>query len=264
MQDLRISLVQANQIWEDKSANLRHYEELLGNMKEPTDLILLPEMFQTGFSMNTIGLAEKMEDSSSISWLKQQAKEKNAAFYTSLIIAENGNYYNRGVFVEPNGKITSYDKRKLFGMADESTFFTAGSKEVIVNYLGWKINLQICYDLRFPENIRNGEIEEQPIYDLLLYVANWPERRIHHWSTLLPARAIENQCYVAGLNRVGADNLGLIYNGQSKIINLLGEEISNLCNNESVYTLSISYSELNELRVKLPFLRDSDYRSFLK
>lgn len=261
MQDLRITFIQANQIWEDKVANLKHYEELLVSVPE-TDLILLPEMFQTGFSMNTGELAEKMQTSSGISWLKQRAAQKNAAFYTSLIIAENGKYYNRGVFVEPGGKITCYDKRKLFGMAEESIHFTAGSKEVIVDYLGWKINLQICYDLRFPENIRNGEIDGKPVYDLLLYVANWPERRIRHWSTLLPARAIENQCYVAGLNRVGTDNSGLSYNGQSKLIDLLGEEISNLSDSENVITQSVSYHEQALLREKLPFLKDSNYRSF--
>ena len=261
MQDLKITFIQADQIWEDKTANLKHYEELLKSVSE-SDLILLPEMFQTGFSMNTKGLAEKMESSSSISWLKQQAAQNNAAFYTSLIIEEDGKYYNRGVFVEPGGKITCYDKRKLFGMAEESIHFTAGSNEVIVNYMGWKINLQICYDLRFPENIRNGEIDGLPVYDLLLYVANWPERRVHHWSALLPARAIENQCYVAGLNRVGTDNSGLSYTGQSKLINLLGEEISNLSDSENVITQSISYHEQALLREKLPFLKDSNYRSF--
>lgn len=261
MQDLRITFVQADQCWEDKTANFNHYEELLKSVSE-TDIILLPEMFQTGFSMNAKQLSEKMENSASISWLKGQAKEKKAAFYTSLIIEEEGKYYNRGVFIEPDGKITCYDKRKLFGMAEESIYFTPGSKEVIVNYLGWKINLQICYDLRFPENIRNGEMNGKPAYDLLLYVANWPERRIHHWSTLLPARAIENQCYVAGLNRVGNDHSGLSYNGQSKLINLLGEEISNLLNSESVITQDISYDELVQLREKLPFLKDSDYRLF--
>ncbi len=261
MQNLRITFVQADQRWEDKSANFNHYEELLKAVSE-TDIILLPEMFQTGFSMNAKQLSEKMENSASISWLKQQAKEKKAAFYTSLIIEEEGKYYNRGVFIEPEGKITCYDKRKLFGMAEESIYFTAGSKEVIVDYLGWKINLQICYDLRFPENIRNGETNGKPAYDLLLYVANWPERRIHHWSTLLPARAIENQCYVAGLNRVGNDHSGLSYSGQSKLINLLGEELSNLLNSESVITQDISYDELVQLREKLPFLKDSDYRLF--
>lgn len=261
MQDLKITLIQTHQVWEDKAANLAHYEHLLSAVSG-TDLILLPEMFQTGFSMNVAALAEKAENSPGIDWLKKQAAEKQAAFYTSLIIEENGQYYNRGVFVEPDGKISTYDKRKLFGMADESIHFTPGTKETIVEYLGWKINLQICYDLRFPENIRNGEIDGKPAYDLLLYVANWPQRRIQHWSALLPARAIENQCYVAGLNRIGSDKLGLDYNGQSKLINLLGEELSNLSESESVNTIGISYSEMKELRGKLPFLRDSNYRSF--
>lgn len=260
MQDLRITLVQADQFWEDKKANLKHYDALLQSVSE-TDLILLPEMFQTGFSMNAAALAEQMDNSLSIDWLKSQAAEKKVAFYTSLIIEENGNYYNRGVFVEPTGKISTYDKRKLFGMADESIYFQAGSKETIVEYLGWKINLQICYDLRFPENVRNGEINGEAAYDLLLYVANWPERRIHHWSVLLPARAVENQCYVAGLNRIGKDGSKHNYNGQSKLINILGEEISNLSELECVNTISISYSEMKQLREKLPFLKDSNYRS---
>lgn len=261
MKDLNIALIQPDQIWEDKEANLKHYEQLLRETRSP-DLVLLPEMFHTCFSMNSKALAETMESSRGIEWLKTQALKLNAAFYTSLIIEEKGMYYNRGVFVEPTGKITTYDKRKLFGMANEPDHFTAGQKEVIVDYLGWKINLQICYDLRFPENIRNGEKDGKARYDLLLYVANWPERRIHHWSALLVARAIENQCYVAGANRVGTDGSGLAYNGQSKIINLLGEEISNLSDSESVNTASISYAELVELRGRLPFLKDSDYRSF--
>lgn len=260
MQDLKITLVQTHQVWEDKEANFANYERLLSGVSE-TDLILLPEMFHTGFSMNVGALAEKPENSPGIAWLKKQAAEKQAAFYTSLIIEENGRYYNRGIFAEPNGKISIYDKRKLFGMADESIHYTPGTKETIVEYLGWRINLQICYDLRFPENIRNGEIGGKPAYDLLLYVANWPQRRIAHWSALLPARAIENQCYVAGVNRIGTDYLGLDYNGQSKLITLLGEEVSNLSDSESVNTVSISYSEMKDLREKLPFLRDSNYRS---
>ncbi|MDR0801879.1 nitrilase-related carbon-nitrogen hydrolase [Fluviicola sp.] len=261
MQDLKITLIQTHQVWEDKAANLANYERLLHTIPE-TDLVLLPEMFQTGFSMNTEALAEAPDNSPGIEWLKKQASVKKAAFYTSLIIRDSDCCYNRGVFVEPSGKISIYDKRKLFGMADESIYFSAGTKETIVEYLGWKINLQICYDLRFPENIRNGEINGKPAYDLLLYVANWPQRRIQHWSALLPARAIENQCYVAGVNRIGTDNTGLEYNGQSRLINLLGEDLSNLSDSESICTVSINYSEMETLRGKLPFLKDSNYRSF--
>lgn len=256
MHNLNITLLQADQYWEDKARNLAHYEDLLEQVG-PTDLILLPEMFHTGFSMNTSALAETMNDSPGINWLRKQAEKKQAAFYTSLIILENGHYYNRGVFIEPNGHITCYDKRKLFGMADESEHYTCGNKEVIVSYKNWNINLQICYDLRFPENIRNRETEGKARYDLLLYVANWPERRVAHWSALLPARAIENQCYVAGVNRVGTDNHGHHYNGESAVINLLGEKISNHSHSECIIQVVIDYSELTNLRTRLPFLKDA-------
>lgn len=258
MRDLHITLIQADQIWEDKEANLRLYEDLLQEVTH-TDLILLPEMFHTSFTMNSEALAEKMEDSLGITWLKKQAQAKNAAFYTSLIIEEGGSYYNRGVFVEPSGSIHCYDKRKLFALAEEDHHFTAGNKETIVNYLGWKINLQICYDLRFPENCRNYEENGVPHYDLLLYVANWPERRIAHWEVLLPARAIENQCYVAAVNRIGTDQKNLTYNGKSKIINVLGENISNLSHSKTIINQQISYKELFELRKSLPFLRDHKF-----
>lgn len=254
MQDLHITLVQADQIWENKEANLKLYEELLKEVQK-TDLILLPEMFHTAFTMNSAALAEKMDDSIGISWLKKQAEEKNAAFYTSLIVEENGNYYNRGVFIEPTGKIHTYDKRNLFALAQEDQYFSPGTEETIVNYLGWKINLQICYDLRFPENCRNYMKDGTPHYDLLLYVANWPEKRITHWEALLTARAIENQCYVAGVNRVGTDEKTLNYNGKSKIINILGELISNHDMNNIVISKMISYIELANQRKQLPFLR---------
>lgn len=175
MRDLRITLVQANQIWEDKQANLHHFEQLISGVS--TDVIVFPEMFHTGFSMNPEKLAEKMTDSQGIAWLKKIAAEKSAACYTSLIIEENNCFYNRGVFVEPTGKITVYDKRKCFGLAGEDLVFTAGKNTAIVDYNGWKINLQICYDLRFPEICRNEVKDETALYDVLIYVANWPERR---------------------------------------------------------------------------------------
>lgn len=257
MHDLKVTLVQANQVWENKMANFKNYEGLLDNCG-PTDLIVLPEMFQTAFSMNSAVLAEEMESGESISWLKQQAKKHNAAFYTSLIISENGSYYNRGLFVYPSGEIVIYDKRHRFAMAGEDQFFSAGKTEQIVEYKGWKINLQICYDLRFPENVRNVEINGTPKYDLIIYVANWPERRVSHWKALLQARAIENQSYVIGVNRVGTDDLGLNYSGESAIYNALGDKISNLSiNEESISQNVLSFNSLEEVRLKLPFLRDS-------
>lgn len=262
MQDLRITLVQANQIWEDKLANLAHYESLLEDVKE-TDLIVLPEMFHTCFSMRPERLAEKMDTSIGLDWLKKQAETRNAAFYTSLIIEEDGKYYNRGVFVEPDGAIMVYDKRKRFGLAGEDAVFAAGIYEKIVHYKGWNINLQICYDLRFPENVRNYLVDGGARYDVIIYVANWPERRSTHWNTLLKARAIENQAYVVGVNRVGEDANQLVYSGDSQLITALGEVISTIQpTTETVETHVLKQTDIQAIRENLPFLKDSSNRSF--
>ncbi len=254
MQDLTLTLVQADQIWEDVQANLDHYTELLSAV-ENSDLILLPEMFQTAFSMNT-SLAETM-DGPSISWLKKVAAEKQSAIYTSLMIAENDQFFNRGVFVFPSGEISHYNKRKTFGLAKENDHFASGTTEKIVSWKGWNIQLQICYDLRFPEICRN-RIEEngQPAYDLLLYVANWPEKRSAHWKALLTARAIENQSYVAGVNRVGVDANNFTYSGNSKLVDALGEESLLPIHTEIAATHVISKTELQRIREVLPFLSD--------
>ncbi|MBP5983186.1 MAG: nitrilase family protein [Fluviicola sp.] len=255
MRDLRITLVQANQIWEDKQANLNHFEQLIAEVE--TDLFVFPEMFHTGFSMNPEKLAESMTESQGLSWLKRIAAEKNAACYTSLIIEENNCYFNRGVFVEPSGKTTIYDKRKRFALAGEDLVFSAGKSSTIVDYNGWKINLQICYDLRFPEICRNEIKDETALYDVLIYVANWPERRKHHWNSLLIARAIENQCIVIGVNRVGTDANSLSYSGNSVVINALGEITATTNENEEhIVTSFISKDSLLETREKLPFLKD--------
>lgn len=215
MQGLKIALVQANQVWEDKEANFENYSALLKYV-EGIQLIVLPEMFHTGFSMHTSVLAETMENSKGLKWLKELAKAKNSAIYTSLIIEENSNYFNRGVFIFPSGDVTIYDKRKTFGLAGEDKAFKSGTKESIVEYMDWKFQLQVCYDLRFPEIVRNRLDSNQiPVYDVILYVANWPQKRIVHWQTLLKARAIENQSYVIGVNRVGIDSNDLIYSGES-------------------------------------------------
>ncbi|MDB0011386.1 nitrilase family protein [Crocinitomicaceae bacterium] len=257
MQDLKVTLVQADQFWEDKQANLENYDKLLANL-EDTDLIVLPEMFHTGFSMNAEVLAEKMEKSLGIEWLQKKAKALNAAFYTSLIIEENNHYYNRGVFVYPNGKITTYDKRKSFGLAGEDKIYTRGTKNTIVELNGWKIQLQICYDVRFPEINRNkiDEKTEQPLYDLLLFVANWPAKRSLHWKTLLTARAIENQSYVIGVNRVGKDANNLDYSGDSKITNALGDVQNLTLGKQEVKTYNLFSNELLKIRKTLPFLKD--------
>lgn len=252
MQDLSITLVQPDQKWEDKEANFANYERLLSDVD--TDLILLPEMFQTGFGMDT-SQAEEMTGQS-VSWLRNLASEKNAAVYTSLMINENGANMNRGIFVTPD-ELHTYDKRKVFGMAKEDEYFQPGQEEIIVAFRGWKFQLQICYDLRFPEIARNGlDPEGNPNYDVLLYVANWPEKRIMHWDALLQARAIENQCYVAACNRTGLDGNGFSYVGHSQLIDAMGN-----CNKlpaavETCQTFVINGDNLSRIREMLPFLKD--------
>ena len=257
MQDLKVTLVQANQIWENKKENIKHFEELLSTV-EDTDIIVLPEMFHTGFTMHAKKFAEEMKKSSAISWLQSMAAKKNAAIYTSFIAKEDDYYFNRGVFVEPSGKYTHYDKRKLFTLAGEEKVFKAGHVKTRVNYKGWKIQLQICYDLRFPEITRNGlQDHKSAKFDALLYIANWPEKRNTHWKALLTARAVENQCYVVGVNRVGEDGKGLTYSGDSAAINAYGESMTKIkAHKERVKTVVFSADHLKEVRTQLQFLKD--------
>lgn len=254
MQDLKVVLVQANQIWENKKENHENYIRLLSSLNQHCDLIILPEMFDTGFSMN-IDLAESVENNSSLSFLQNLASKYNAGIYTSLMLKDEDKIFNRGVFVFPNGDIKKYDKRKSFGLGGEDKYYTSGNSETIVEFRGWKINLQICYDLRFPEIARNYEVNGIPKYDLLLYVANWPAKRSAHWKSLLKARAIENQSYVIGVNRVGQDGNDLVYAGNSSCIDALGQIVCDL-ENEMIFTTSISKLTLNNTRVSLPFLKD--------
>lgn len=256
MQDLTITLIQTKQFWEDKVSNFTHFESILTHIGV-TDLIILPEMFHTGFTMNAVDFAENYTDSTAIKWLKNMALLKQAAIYTSLIIYDQNYFYNRGVFIEPNGKLTYYDKRKLFTLAGEEKVYRAGQEKKIVEYKGWRLQLQICYDLRFPEITRNSLVKNKPLFDILLYVANWPERRATHWKSLLFARAIENQSFVVGLNRVGEDGKGLTYSGDSMVINANGECISSILpHKESIQTLTLSMNTLLEFRQQLPFLKD--------
>lgn len=256
MQDLTITLIQTKQFWEDKVSNFTHFESILTHIGV-TDLIILPEMFHTGFTMNAVDFAENYTDSTAIKWLKNMALLKQAAIYTSLIIYDQNYFYNRGVFIEPNGKLTYYDKRKLFTLAGEEKVYRAGQEKKMVEYKGWRLQLQICYDLRFPEITRNSLVKNKPLFDILLYVANWPERRATHWKSLLFARAIENQSFVVGLNRVGEDGKGLTYSGDSMVINANGECISSILpHKESIQTLTLSMNTLLEFRQQLPFLKD--------
>ena len=261
MSNLTVSLIQSNLHWEDKSANLQMFEEKILFLKEKTELVILPEMFNTGFSMNPVQLAEQMEGKT-VQWMKRIAKQKNIILTGSLIIEENGNYFNRLVWMLPNGQYGIYDKRHRFAFAGEDQQFAAGEKRLIASVKGWRINLMVCYDLRFPVWARQqpdvSANESSLEYDLLIYVANWPERRIHAWNTLLQARAIENQCYAIGVNRVGNDGHNIYYNGNSMIIDPLGQIIYQKSEDEDVYTYTFEKQKLEEVRAKFPFWKDAD------
>lgn len=251
MEDLRVSLVQTSIEWENHQANLSHYSSLIADLKGKTDLVILPEMFATGFTMHPAKVAEQM-DGASVQWMAAQAMALEAAITGSLAIEENGQYYNRLFWVEPDGQFQTYDKRHLFTMAGEHIPYTAGSSRLIVTYKGWRICPMICYDLRFPVWSRNNEA-----FDVLIYTANWPDKRAYHWLTLLKARAIENQCYTIGVNRVGTDANGHNYNGDCCIVDpgwlktIFHAEVDTL-----VHTETLSASHLQSVRQKLPFLAD--------
>ncbi len=250
---LKITIIQADIVWEKKEDNLNSFSEKLNQITEPTDIIVLPEMFTTGFSMKTKKLAEDW-NGKTIEWLKQKAKEKDSVIVCSLIFSENKKFYNRLVWMNPDGSYQYYDKRHLFRMANEQKYYTAGNTKLIVEFKAWKICPLICYDLRFPVWCRN-----QNDYDVLIYIANWPEKRIYTWKTLLLARAIENQAYVIAVNRVGKDGNGIIYSGDSAVINPKGYIISKtLPYEESVETLALSKDELNNLRQAYPVKLDAD------
>lgn len=252
MRDLRVSLVQSMLHWEDAAANRAMFTEKFRALKGTTDLIVLPEMFTTGFSMRSAELAEHM-DGATVTWMKEQARELDAAIYGSAIIAEGGKYFNRGLFVEPEGSVITYDKRHLFRMAEEFQHYTAGNKRVVVEWRGWKLLLQICYDLRFPVFSRNRRD-----YDALLYVASWPEPRRYPWSQLLIARAIENQSYVIGVNRVGMDGKGHHYTGDSASVDPRGDADVMKASKEDVLHTVLHREALDDFRAKFPVAMDAD------
>ncbi|CAM3822888.1 nitrilase family protein [Flavobacterium cucumis] len=249
---MRIALFQTKLSWENPGTNRKFIEEYFLNEDELFDLFVLPEMFTTGFTMNPSAVAESMEGDTLI-WLKGLAKKKSCAITGSLVIKENDNYYNRMVFVFPSGAVQFYDKRHLFTLAGEDKVYTRGTEKLIVNYNNWNICLQICYDLRFPVFVRNVEN-----YDLLLYVANWPKPRINAWDILLKARAIENMCYLVGVNRLGADANDLEYPGHSKAVDFLGNSLVDCESELGVFVFEIDKKSLEETRQKLNFLSDRD------
>jgi len=249
---LKLTIVQTNLIWENKIENLQRFQSIIEKLNKKTDLIILPEMFTTGFSMTPEKFAEK-PDGKTVNWMQLMAKKNDSAIAGSIIIEENGNYYNRFLFVTENS-IEQYDKRHLFAMAGEHLHYQQGTQNTLIQYKEWKIRPQICYDLRFPVWSRNTDN-----YDLLIYVANWPEKRIAHWNALLKARAIENQSFVAGVNRIGFDGNNFAHTGDSAVYNPLGNKITKtLPNEESAETIEIDKEEIRKVRESLPFLNDRD------
>lgn len=268
MSPLTFTLIQTNLHWENKEANLQMFEQKIAAIKEKTQVVVLPEMFPTGFSMKPQQFAENMEGPT-VQWMKKVAAEKRIALTGSMIIEEEGHYYNRLIWMLPNGNYGIYNKRHLFGFAGEDQYYTPGTQRLIASANGWKINLMVCYDLRFPvwsrqtsplhsaEKGPGGEVE----YDILVYVANWPERRNHAWKTLLQARAIENQCYVIGVNRIGNDGNNIYHSGDSMVVNALGEVLYHKAHEEDIFTITLEKEHLLQIREKMPFLKDAD--SFL-
>jgi len=261
MSALTITIIQTDLVWQNKKANLDLLEQKINSIKGYKEVVVLPEMFSTGFSMQPEILAETM-DGETVTWMKRIAAEKKIILTGSIIIQEGANFYNRLIWMLPNGQFGQYDKRHLFAYAGEDKHYTAGNKRLIASVKGWKINLQICYDIRFPVWARQATTKlsnnEDGLYDLLLYVANWPQKRSHAWSTLLQARAIENQCFVVGVNRVGTDGNGIVHNGDSLVINPLGETLYHKAEVEDVHTITIQKLDVQEVRNQFPFWKDAD------
>lgn len=250
---LHIAIFQLDLVWENPSANRTKIDQLLQNVEKPTDIVFLPEMFTTGFSMNVEELAENI-DGETVQWMKNRCKELQLALCGSLIIKDNGQYYNRLVFVEPSGSIRFYDKRHLFTMGNEESHFQKGMDRLIVQYKGWRICPLICYDIRFPVWSRNRNE-----YDLLIYSANWPRNRKDVWNTLLKARAIENQSFVIGANRVGVDGQNISYSGNSQIFGAKGNCLAESKEGEEmIVSTEISMAELIKFRNTFPVLTDAD------
>src|ERR1700676_1150730 len=270
MSKLLISLVQTSLYWEDKTANLEMLQKKIEGIQDKTELIILPEMFSTGFSMEKESLAETM-DGMTVEWMRTTAAKKNAIITGSIIVrADEGGgpvFYNRLIWMLPTGEFAFYDKRHLFAYGKEDKHYSAGKKRLIASVNGWKVNLQVCYDLRFPVWLRQSNATDPqtaPEYDLLIVVANWPSARSLAWKSLLQARAVENQCYVVGVNRTGSDGKGLQYDGESMILGPLGEIIKILGVEEDIFSHTLDREYLEETRVKFPFWRDAEGFFFKK
>lgn len=250
MQDLKISLVQSDIVWEDIPQNLQNFSNLIDGVKDHQDLIILPEMFSTGFTMNVEKCAQGM-NSHSMNWMKEMANQKNAVIGGSILIKENDKYFNRMIWMRPDGTFEFYDKRHLFRMGKEHETMSQGLVQKVVELNGWKLNLQICYDLRFPVWSKNRFQNKQHEYDVLVYVANWPEIRSFAYKSLLIARAIENQAYVIWVNRNGKDGNGVAHSGDSMIIDPIGKLIRAAePQNTEIISTEISMEAIQDIRAK--------------
>lgn len=254
MSTLTFTLIQTNLFWEDKKANLEMLTHKIESIKEKTQVVVLPEMFTTGFSMQPQLFAEQMEGET-VNWMKTIAAKHKIILCGSIIITEDNKYYNRLIWMQPNGSFGFYNKRHCFGFAGEDKHYTAGNKKLIAQVNGFKINLQICYDLRFPVWARQ---EKNNLYDVLIYVANWPQKRSYAWKHLLVSRAIENQCYIIAVNRVGFDGNNIEHSGDSMIVNPLGEIVYHKAFEEDIHTLTINKEDIEKIRNQFPFLKDAD------
>ncbi len=257
MQDLTLTLVQGNPHWQQPAANRNYFERLLAAIGQPTDLVVLPEMFSTGFTMASAELAEPMQGPTH-SWMLEQAAHYGFALAGSIIIKDDSKYYNRFMLTTPDGHTYSYDKRHLFRMAEEHQYYAAGRQRTVITYKGWRIMPLVCYDLRFPVWSRNRFSGEQAEYDLLLYVANWPASRISAWDALLPARAVENLCYAAGVNRTGTDGNDIPYNGHTAVYGPKAETLAFQADTEATLTCHLSASTLQTYRNNFPAWMDAD------
>jgi len=253
MRDLKVTLIQTSLFWENIEKNISLFDEKIDGINDKTDLIVLPEMFTTGFSMNAEKLAQDMKGAS-VEWLIKKATGRQTDITGSVIIRENGRYFNRLLWAKPDGTLLYYDKRHLFRMTGENKVYSGGDSNITVELKGWRIRPFICYDLRFPVWTRNLNNS----YDVAVFIANWPQKRSYHWKTLLLARAIENQCYVIGVNRVGEDGNGYYHSGDSSVIDPAGNILFRKQDEESVYTASLSYPVLQEYRGSFPAWMDAD------
>lgn len=254
---LKLALVQTTLYWKDKVANFAMLEEKIWDLDQDIDLVVLPEMFSTGFTMDVAEMAEPMNHTA-CKWMKQMAAQKQMVLTGSVIIQEEGRFYNRMLWVEPSGKIQWYDKRHLFRMADEDASFDMGFNRVVFELNGWKILPQVCYDLRFPVWSRNRVIGEEMEYDLCIYVASWPAPRISAWDILLQARAVENLSYSVGVNRIGKDGHGVPFSGHTSAYDFKGNQLVFNENEEEILVVELNKQDLSSFRRKFPAWKDAD------